>query len=383
MITSAVIYVIPFQSSIQQWKGYLCLLLMADSLRRIFSVFSKGLNKVMIFSLDNILYTVVLFVANLIFLIKMGRGTAGYIEAAIIADICSIVFLTVSGRLYQYFALTRIDTVLMKRMVIFSLPLIVNAMSWWITNSSDKYIIEYMIGAEAVGMYSVATKLPMLITTFSSMFLQAWSLSSITAYENKEGETFYKNIWSVYSGGMILGTALLIALIKVLTDILVGKEFSDTWIYIPFLVLGAVFSGMGEFFSNFYIAAKKNVAVMLTTLGGAAANILLNIILIPYMGIQGAALSTALTCMGVWIYRMADTRKYVKFEIQVRRLIFSGIIIGVEMMAVMSGVMAWQVSGICILLLLLLWRKVILIIYTKGLAEGRKMLLRIRKRNVS
>ena len=66
LIVSLIIYFIPLgKSSLNEWKGYLCLLLLADSLRRNFSVFSKALDKITIFSLD-----IILFVANLFLLIN-------------------------------------------------------------------------------------------------------------------------------------------------------------------------------------------------------------------------------------------------------------------------------------------------------------------------
>lgn len=380
LIVSLIIYFIPLgKSSLNEWKGYLCLLLLADSLRRNFSVFSKALDKITIFSLDNIFYTIILFVANLFLLINLHRGTAGYIEAAIIADFCSIIFLTFGGKLYEYFEWRRIDVRLLRQMVLFSIPLIVNAMSWWITNSSDRYVLEFLMGEDAVGIYSVANKIPLLLTTFFSVFLQAWSLSSITAYENNEDKGFYESIWQLYSCLAFLGSALLIAVTKVIMGPLVGDAFSDAWIYVPLLIVGGAANQVSGFFSSIYIALKKNVSVMLITLAGALINIVLNIILIPYMGIQGAALATALTCIAVWIYYMIGTQKYVKINLKMGRLLASGTILTIEIVAVIQQRAAILVSVICIVLQVVMYRKTIITLYDKMRSELQRVMNRGRE----
>ena len=47
-------------------------------------------------------------------------------------------------------------------MVKFSLPLVFSNVSWWLIHSSDKIMIEAFIGATALGIYTVATKIPSL-----------------------------------------------------------------------------------------------------------------------------------------------------------------------------------------------------------------------------
>ena len=83
----------------------------------------------------------------------------------------------------------------MRQMLTFSVPLIFNAVSWWIANSSDRLMLNYFNGAGDVGLYSVAAKIPSIITSITSIFNQAWMISSVTEYDSTNDNSFlFKDI---------------------------------------------------------------------------------------------------------------------------------------------------------------------------------------------
>lgn len=374
LITAIVIHFIPLDtSSLNNWRNYLCLLLFADSIRRNVSVFAKALDKINVIAVDSILYTVILFVSDLILLVEFNRGTAGYIEAILISDFASIIFQTFAGKLYRFFEFKKIDKSLLKRMVLFSLPLIIEAMSWWITNSSDRYILEYLMDEDAVGIYSVANKIPALLTTFFAVFLQAWSLSSITAYENRDDTKFYDSIWRSYCSLAFLGSALLIAVTKFLMSFLVSDAFFDAWVYAPFLIIGGVSHQLYGFFSNIYIAMKKNVTVMMIVLIAAILNVILNFALIPHMGIQGAAFSTMVTYVAMLLYYLLAIRKYMKIDLGLHSIFIGGILIAIETASVLNDKASILVSAICVIMQVILFRDTIKTLLQKIKIEISKL----------
>ena len=82
----------------------------------------------------------------------------------------------------------------------------------------------------------------------------------------------------------------------------------------------AVFSGFGNFYAALYISAKKNTSVMITTICGAVVNIVLNFILIPNIGIQGAVIATMISQLVVVLFRMIDSRRFIIFRVDYIRL---------------------------------------------------------------
>lgn len=87
----------------------------------------------------------------------------------------------------------------MRQMLTFSVPLIFNAVSWWIANSSDRLMLNYFNGAGDVGLYSVAAKIPSIITSITSIFNQAWMISSVTEYDSTNDNSFYSKTFNGYN----------------------------------------------------------------------------------------------------------------------------------------------------------------------------------------
>ena len=82
-----------------------------------------------------------------------------------------------------------------REMIIYSLPLIPATIMWSITNVSDRFFVTYYMGEAQNGIYSVAYKLPTIISVISAIFTQAWQLSAIGERESDDREQFYSNIF--------------------------------------------------------------------------------------------------------------------------------------------------------------------------------------------
>lgn len=75
-------------------------------------------------------------------------GLVGYFLATIIGTLFSIVYLWIRCDLSQNFCrIEKRDVALFKEMLRYSIPIMPNALSWWISTSSDKYIISYFSGS--------------------------------------------------------------------------------------------------------------------------------------------------------------------------------------------------------------------------------------------
>ena len=67
---------------------------------------------------------------------------------------------------------------------------------------------------------------------------------------------------------------------------------------------------------------------MFSGLAGAVSNIILNLILIPFIGIDGAALATCISYIVVFVYRCFDIKKYIKLKIlKAQNIISAGILV--------------------------------------------------------
>ena len=120
----------------------------------------------------------------------------------------------------------------------------------------------------------------------------------------------------MYCGGTFFVASFLILTCKIITKVLVADAYFDSWQYVPVLIISTVFSCLVNFLASIYMAEKKNIMAMVTALTGAVTNVVLNLILIPRMGANGAAVATACAFVVVFLTRSRDTRRFIKINYQ-------------------------------------------------------------------
>lgn len=367
LFAGIVLHFIHMGSSIEQWKGYLFLLLISYAMEQIAAVFSKALDRNMDFAIGNILYTMSLFIISIILIKFMNRGTAGYLESIIIGNLLTCAYYFFRLKLYQYFVYQKLNRVLFKSMLLFSIPLICNSISWWIASFCDRFFLEYYIGTDAVGIYSAASKIPAVVTAVSAVFMQAWVLSAIKEYQKDSSNSFFSSVFRKYCAAFVVWAAIIICICKPFVQMVNRGDFSESWEFVPLLICAVVFSGFSDFFSAFYTSAKKNNAILITTLIGAVINIILNIVFIPKWGIQGAVLATMISQFVMALYRMINSQKFIEFKISYFKFILSIVLLCIEAVLTIYEI-SMLASAVILIIIVLLYYKEFQVIMSSGLS---------------
>ena len=310
----------PIFNLFQEISSYSLLLsiyILVTAVSGISLCYIRGIEKLLIFSIISIIKTLIIGIASIIFLVVFKLGINGYLLAYIIAEIVTILICIFFGIKDYKIRLSRPDKKLIKQMVKFSIFLIPNALMWWIINSMDRFMIVPFFGTEANGIYAVSAKIPTILVTITSIFNQAWMYSAIKEEKDKDiknNSDYTSNIYSVLFKFITLSSTLLIIILKPLLRIYVGKEFFFAWIYTPPLLVGSVFLTFGTFLSNEYTVHKDSKGFLRSASVGAIVNLVLNFMLMPIMGVLGAAIATCISYIMVFIYRAYDIRKYKKIQ---------------------------------------------------------------------
>ena len=102
-----------------------------------------------------------------------------------------------------------------------------------------------------------------------------------------------------------------------------------------------------------YVVTEKSRLSFRTTLWGALANILLNLLLIPRIGIQGAAIATLASYVLCFSIRAVSARKLIHFPLRFTRLVFSAALLGIQSLLCFVNSPIQPIGQIAALLLLL------------------------------
>lgn len=318
------LHLIPILKPIKSYSVLLYIYVFASALRALCSQFVRARDMVRLFSIDGILATISLFVFNIIFISKLGMGISGFMISMILSDTCSALFLMVAAKLYRFADIKCFDHSFGRIMLRFTLPLVPTALMWAFTGFSDQIFIgnmhsdKFVIGEKAAGIYVAATKIPNLISMLLTIFIQAWNMSAITENNSADRDKFYEKVYSAYESLLFISSAGLILLIKPVSAMLINyssyPEYRIAYTYTPLLIAAAVFTCLNLFLAGIYTATKHTKNAFYTIFTVAAANIFLNLGLIPLFGMQGAAFATFLSYLLCYCIRMFDARRYVPFR---------------------------------------------------------------------
>ena len=175
-------------------------------------------------------------------------------------------------------------------MLTYCVPLIPTAVFWWIMGVSDRYLVKWFVGSDANGIYAVAYKIPTILTILATVFMDAWQLSAIAESGDRRAQArFYARVWDAFFSAVCLCAGGIIAFSSLLIRLLAAESYYDAWRYIPILTLSMIAAAFSNFMGSVYVVTKKSTASLWTSLAGAAANIALDLLPIPRIGVQGAA----------------------------------------------------------------------------------------------
>ena len=332
---------------------------MCFSFYNILSYFIRGLEKIKVFSFAGIIDTFIIIMLNILFLLVFKIGIIGYLLSQIIASALASIYMIFAGGVYKYgFKILNIDKKLQREMISYSVPMIPNSVSWWISNASDRFILTFFSGVSVNGIYSVSYKIPTIISMFSTIFNSAWRLSAVDEFGSEKSRLFFADVYSKLTVLLLLLCSGLIVINKPLAKLLFSNDFYLAWKCVPILLLASAFHSFADFFGTIYTTAYKTKYLFYSTLIAAVTNIVLNFSLIPFLGAFGAALATLISYIAVWLFRIIHSRKIIKIEYH---LIRDGLCYFFVLLQLIISIFEWKFeilySSIFFILILFLTHK--------------------------
>ena len=182
----------------------------------------------------------------------------------------------------------------------FTLPLLPTVLCYWFINLGDRYVIGYFMSADAVGVYSASYGLGSMITFFYAPISIALLPAITNLYENNKIQELKTHL--KYSLKFLLMFAIpsffgLSVLSKSILRTLTTSEFIGGYSIVPVIALATILFNCGNINVNVLFLLKKTKTIGLIYGAFALVNMTLNIILVPLIGIIGAAIATLVTFM--------------------------------------------------------------------------------------
>lgn len=196
----------------------------------------------------------------------------------------------------------------LRPLLLFALPVVTGAFFSTLLDVSDRFILLYYMSEAEVGVYSFMYRIALGLNVFVIAFRTAWTPAGIELM--KRGE------YQVNSPHVLKNLLYILALLS-LVFLIISKagftpipgygqffagDFSSGIGLIPILLTAYIFSGLVSFFSIFPYTLEKGNYFLKMDLTGIVINAGLNFLLIPLIGVYGAAFSTLIAFFAVFVY---------------------------------------------------------------------------------
>lgn len=324
--------------------------------------YSRAANYIKIYTISGVVTSVVLVISNLLFLIVFKWGIIGYLISIIFSLIGSIIVNSFFTDFWSKFHFNKFSFSLLKRMLNYSVPLMPNSISWWLTSDVSKFFIVFFIGVSANGQFALASKPGAILSLIFTIFLKSWQLSATEEIDSPDKSEFFSDIFKKISELQFVLTTLIIAIVHPVFNYLFSSSYNDSWKLVPFLLFAVMYSNFAAFLGVSYLAKMKTKNILFSTILTGVINVAIDFILIPHIGIVGAALGSMISFICLFLFRLWDTRKIVQIVINKLNFFGSQTILIVLTMAVLflNNILLELIVELCCVLLVLCLNKSLL-----------------------
>ena len=308
------IYTIPYVTLVT-------LALWTQSLYLFTSNLARGLGKNVDYSIASFIVTVSSLVINIVLIVGLKSGASSILVALVISNFIGFIYFLGRLRLGNFIKIGTINRKKIVEMLRYSLPLIPNAISWWIANTSDRLIIIYFLGTAFNGIYAAANKIPTIYTTIFTVFNTAWTESVSLAINDSDRNEY---IDSMLNNGFKLFSFInmgIIVCVSISFRWLIGNQYAEAYNHIFILLVAIFINSMCSLLGGVLGGLKNTKVIGWTTVVGAIVNALINFVFIQLMGLYAASISTLVSYLFIYIFRLIAVKKIVPIKISKKYLL--------------------------------------------------------------
>lgn len=356
-------------------SGFIALLYFSNSFYQLLIVLARGVERFRDAAVAGVLSAATVVCLNIVFLLLLGWGLSGFFVANIAGMLVPALYLLFCMRsIISGPASTRGCRLLVK-MVRYSIPLGMTVIGWWMITTSGRYVVLGFCGMEANGLYSVAGKIPAILTTVAGIFLQAWQVSAVKDFDPLDEDGFLLGVFNRVEACLVLTCSLLIIATPLIAKVLFQGEFYGAWVYVPFLLVYVVLNTMGGMWAPFFLAHYDAAPIVASTALGGTMNIVACLLLVPVLGIQGAAVAGLFSGLTNWAWRGIKVKEHIKADFHLRQSLISYGVLCAQAGVMIAGLpLAVSVGAELALFSLLLFR------HRKTFPEGMAALKKTKER---
>lgn len=257
--------------------------------------------------------------ANLYCLIVLDMGAYGMLVGQLVSN--AIAGCIVAANTLRNNGL-RINMAILRRMFVFSLPIVPAWLAAGLMHNADRFLIRYFCSLEEVGLYSLGYKFSfMLNALLLSSFTRIWSGAAMYEIAKKDDAQYqYAKITTYFMAVFVFAQYALSLYSSAIVRVFADQKFYEAHRIIPIVSLGLCFHAFYAFFTVGAYIKSKTWLLNFSYFPAAIINIGLNILLLKRYGYMAAAWVTLATYMIFAATAYLTCRRAYRIPFEWRRL---------------------------------------------------------------
>ncbi len=310
-----------------EYSLYLYLVLYAYSFQKLNAYYIRGKGYSKTFAFSGILNAIVLALSSVLYLVVFRMGVKGYLLAIMTGYLVSGLFLIVGGKVYKDFRPKKSNKRVIKEFLKYSTPLIIYNIGYWLTTMSGRYILLWNTDASTAGKYAAVMKIAAVINMLQQAFYAAFQLNTSREFESEDKERYFSNIFKYYSCGIVIFGSIILCMSPILSKMTLRGDFYSSSVYLPLILFIAIIDCLFCFYKTMYTTYKLTKQAVPSMIVGTIINLIVAVKTVNKYGIWGICFASLLCYVSQAIYRIIDTRKFVKIDCDWKLMILSMILL--------------------------------------------------------
>jgi O-antigen/teichoic acid export membrane protein len=176
-----------------------------------------------------------------------------------------------------------------------SLPFLFSFIAMMLYSRLDQFFISNMVGFEQLAIYSVSIKLQDTAIGFI-FILNIYFIRHLSqSYGSSKFESLYRGITSLAVSIAVLALILWLLFGYLILDIFFKEIYLKSYLTTLILFVGVMVQSSAVIRTNYYILTDSQNIIYISSAAGLIINIVLNYLLIPIYGIEGAAIASLIS----------------------------------------------------------------------------------------
>ena len=288
----------------------------------------RGLGHNKLFAGCGILSSFLIFAISVPLVVWTDMGIEGVFVGNIAARIIAMLFAEWRVGVFSKFMRSNVDYKAVGRDVIrFSNPLLVVNMILIIISSGNRFFIEHYLGLHDNGLYAVAVKFASILEAIAFIFIQAWQETAIRQYGDADHDAFYSKILNAYLWVLVALVVSISYVTRLLNNYFIGVEYQDSICLILPQCLASAILNLVFFYDMGYQCSKNTSRQLPCLITALLVSLTSNYYFTIWWGLYGILASINVTYLFMLVYKMIDTRRYMKLRIEPRSVAMLGLLL--------------------------------------------------------